>query len=62
MPYGVPSRTTFNDVSNRLNPNAFTDWLSPLVNPNKDLVMIDGKIVDGHSVNAWWLEIKRCLG
>ena len=47
MPCGIPSHATVNDVLNRLNPNTFTDWFSPLVNPNKDLVVIDDKIVDG---------------
>jgi len=44
---GIPSHDTFNDVLNRLNLNAFTDCLRSLVNSNKNLVVIDGKIVDG---------------
>jgi predicted transposase YbfD/YdcC len=77
MPYGIPSHDTFNDVLNRLNPNAFaqafTDWVSQLVNLNKDIVAIDGKVLRGtlgkvskcpalHLVNAWSVENNLCLG
>jgi predicted transposase YbfD/YdcC len=77
MPYGIPSHDTFNDVLNRLNPDAFaqafTDWVSQLVNLNKDIVAIDGKVLRGtlskaskcpalHLVNAWSVESNLCLG
>jgi predicted transposase YbfD/YdcC len=77
MPHGIPSHDTFNDVLNRLNPSAFaqafTDWVSQLVNLNKDIVAIDGKVLRGtlgklskcpalHLVNAWSVKNNLCLG
>ena len=77
MPHGIPSHDTFNDVLNRLNPNAFaqafTDWVNQLVNLNKDIVAIDGKVLRGtlskaskclalHLVNAWSVGNNVCLG
>ena len=72
-----PAMIPFNDVLNRLNPNAFsqvfTDWVGQLVNLNKDIVAIDGKVLRGnlcklskcpalYLVNAWSVKNNLCLG
>ena len=65
--------TTFAPLKNRVNPNEFTDWVSHLVNLNKDIVAIDGKVLRGtlgqaskcpalHLVNAWLVKNNLCLG
>ena len=64
LQHGIPSRDTFNDVLNRLNPHefaeAFTQWVCSLGDLKDDIVALDGKVMrgtlekaDGDSVQNW---------
>jgi predicted transposase YbfD/YdcC len=77
LDYGIPSRDTFNDVFNRLNPHefsqAFTQWVCSLGNLQDDIVALDGKVMRGtldkangspaiHLVSAWSVKNNLCFG
>ena len=77
LSHGIPSRDTFNDVLNRLNPHqfskAFTQWVCSLGDLHDDIVALDGKVMRGtldkangnpaiHLVNAWSVKNNLCFG
>lgn len=77
LPHGIPSRDTFNDVLNRLNPQefakAFTQWVCSLGDLKGDIIALDGKVMRGtldrakgnpatHLVSAWSVKNKLCFG
>jgi predicted transposase YbfD/YdcC len=77
LEYGIPSRDTFNDVLNRLNPqefaHAFTQWVCSLGDLQDDIVALDGKVMRGtwdkakgnpaiHLVSAWSVKNNLCFG
>ena len=74
---GLPSRDTFNDVLNRINPHefaeAFTQWVCSLGNLKDDIIALDGKVMRGtldkangnpaiHLVSAWSVKNSMCFG
>lgn len=77
LEHGIPSRDTFNDVLNRLNPEefsqAFTRWVCSLGDLRDDIVALDGKVMRGtldkangnpaiHLVSAWSVKNNLCFG
>jgi predicted transposase YbfD/YdcC len=77
LQHGIPSRDTFNDVLNRLNPHefaeAFTQWVCSLGDLKDDIVALDGKVMRGtldkangnpaiHLVSAWSVKNNMCFG
>lgn len=77
LQHGLPSRDTFNDVLNRLNPHefaeAFTQWVCSLGDLKDDIVALDGKVMRGtldkangnpaiHLVSAWSVKNSMCFG
>jgi predicted transposase YbfD/YdcC len=77
LKHGIPSRDTFNDVLNRLNPHefsqAFTQWVCSLGDLKDDIVALDGKVMRGtldkangncaiHIVSAWSVKNNMCFG
>lgn len=77
LTHGIPSRDTFNDVFNRLNPEefaqAFTQWVCSLADLHDDIVALDGKVMRGtldkakgnpaiHLVSAWSVNNNLCFG
>jgi len=77
LQHGIPSRDTFNDVLNRLNPHefakAFTQWVCSLGDLKNDIVALDGKVMRGtldkangnpaiHLVSAWSVKNNMCFG
>lgn len=77
LEHGIPSRDTFNDVLNRLNPEefsqAFTRWVCSLGDLHDDIVALDGKVMRGtldkangnpaiHLVSAWSVKNNLCFG
>lgn len=77
LSHGIPSHDTFQDVLNRLNPNAFaqafTKWVARLGELKDDIIALDGKVMrrtwdkaNGnpaiHLVSAWSVKNNLCVG
>jgi hypothetical protein len=77
LEHGIPSRDTFSDVLNRLNPrefgNAFSQWVCSLAKFKEDIIPLDGNVMRGTLdkakgnpaiplVSAWSVKNNMCFG